>query len=303
MICGAKWKSCECPWFSYDTIEQDPPDLMQMPSPGLDREPRNGGDGIIPRDFRTGRGPLPGARGRQPTYEEDLYRRRVQELEDEGYARRLQYDERDDDDYTSDYGNDGGLGNAAGRFVNDEYRRGSQSLVQPPPPPPAFERTTSVADYVSGVNRARGKRGASIDRLADRFSEQRQGNSPIHRSYGNPIAHAAGPSMAMGPPPPPLAGAPSPLLMRHHTMDDEIFSSPRGIRLSERMTPRRATLDYMDEVEVYAPQQSRRRYQEPSHSVLAGLTGPGRGLDRVFEWSKHVEPGVPDNHTVSTITT
>lgn len=301
MVCGAKWKTCECPWFSYDTIETDQLDHMQVPGPALNRERRNSGDGMSPREFRTGRGPLPGARSRQATYEEDVYRRRIQEQEDEEYARRLQYDEPDDDGYMSDYGEDGGHGKAAGRFVGGEYRRGSRSLVQPSPPP-AFERTTPVANYVSGVNRARGLRGSSIDRLADRFSEQRQGNSPIHRSFGNPIAHAAGPAMAMGPPPPSLAAAPGPLLMRHHTMDDEIFSSPRGIRVSERMTPRRATLDYLDEADVYAP-QSRRRYQEPSHSELAGLTGPGRGLDRVYEWSRHVEPGVPDNHQVSTVAT
>lgn len=320
MICGSKWKTCECPWFNYDRIDQDPLDHMQVPSPVPDRERLDDGDGVSPRDFRTGRGPLPGARPRQLTYEEDLYRRRLQEQGDEEYARRLQYGETDDDGYMSDYGDDGGLANTGSRFLNDDYRRGSQSLVQPSPPPPAppmtpFERSNSVANYVSGVNRARGLRGTSIDRLADRFSEQRQGGSPIHRSFGNPIAHAGSPAMAMGPPPPPAG--PGPMLMRHHTMDDEIFSSPRGIRVSERMVPRRATLDYMDEGDVYAPQGGRRRYQErererergrerepeaPKDSVLAGLTGPGRGLNRVVEWSRHVEPGLPDNHTAAVTT-
>lgn len=309
MICGSKWKTCECPWFNYDRIDQDPLEHMQVPSPVPDRERLDNGDGIPPRDLRTGRGPLPGARPRQTTYEEDLYRRRLQEQEDEAYARRLQYGEPDDDGYMSDYGDDGGLANTGSRFLDDDYRRGSQSLVQPSPPPPAppltpFERSNSVANYVSGVNRARGLRGSSIDRLADRFSEQRQGGSPIHRSFGNPIAHAGSPAMAMGPPPPPAA--PGHTLMRHHTMDDELFSSPRGIRASERMIPRRATLDYMDEGDVYAPQGGRRRFQErererepPKDSVLAGLTGPGRGLNRVVEWSRHVEPGLPDNHTAA----
>ncbi len=304
MICGAKWKNCECPWFNYETGEQDPLDHMQVPNPIIERERLNGGDGSSPRDFRTGRGPAPGARPRPPNYEDELYQRRIQEQEDEEYARRLQYAE-EDDDYLDEYGDGGGLANATGHFVSNDYRRGSQSLVQPPPPPPMvpFERTNSVTDYVSGVNRARGVRGTSIDRLADRFSEQRQGGSPIHRSFGNPIAHAASPVMAMGPPPPPV-GLPV-HLMRHHTMDDEIFSSPRGIRAGERLVPRRATHDYLDEAEIFAP-QSRRRHRErewerereapPKDSVLAGLTGPGRGSNRVFEWSKHVEPGLPDNH-------
>ena len=334
MICGAKWKSCECPWFSHDSLESEDLDSIQPPSPVMDRERRASGDGGFLQDYRTGHGSLPGTRPRQPKYGDELYHRRAQQQEDEEYARRLQYEDPDDDDYLSDYDETTGLDNSPDHFVKDGYRRGSQGLAQPPPAPvpppvppappapplpPPFDRTPPVTDYVSGVNRARGVRGTSIDRLADRFSEQRQTASPVHRTYGNSITHGASPSLAIGAPPPPPA-APTALLMRHHTMDDEMFSSPRGIRMSsDRMiTPRRATQNeyLLDESDLHTlslpPSIGRRRgrqrglllqpREETPDSVLAGLTGPGqgRGTNRVFEWSKHVEPGPPENASIVT---
>ncbi|RYO98624.1 hypothetical protein DL766_001076 [Monosporascus sp. MC13-8B] len=301
MMCGAKWKSCECPWFNNDTAEQDRLDSLQVPSPIIDRDRFGGGDSLSPRDCRTGRGVVSGARSRQPTYEDDVYSRRLQVQEDEDYARRLQYEEPEDD-YENGYDDVISLGHAAGHFMKERnYRHRSQSLVQPAAVPLAtFERTNSAADYVAGVNRARGVRGSSIDRLADRFSEQRQGgSSPMHRPFGNPLPPPALPPLTMSPPSPSHAPPAIPL-MRSQTMDDEMFSSPRSIRGSERIILRRATHDYADEVDMHAL-ASRRRFREPEppkDSVLAGFTGPGRGMNRVFEWSKHVEPGLPDNHTV-----
>ncbi|RYP15424.1 hypothetical protein DL765_005698 [Monosporascus sp. GIB2] len=236
-----------------------------------------------------------------PTYEDDVYSRRLQVEEDEDYARRLQYEEPEDD-YENGYDDVISLGNAAGHFMKERnYRHRSQSLVQPAGVPLAtFERTNSAADYVAGVNRARGVRGSSIDRLADRFSEQRQGvSSPMHRPFGNPLPPPAPPPLTMSPPPPSHA-PPAVSLMRSQTLDDEMFSSPRSIRGSERIILRRATHDYADEVDMHTL-ASRRRFREPEppkDSVLAGFTGPGRGMNRVFEWSKHVEPGLPDNHPV-----
>ncbi|RYP26419.1 hypothetical protein DL767_008043 [Monosporascus sp. MG133] len=301
MMCGAKWKSCECPLFNNDTAEQDRLESMQVPSPIIDRDRLGGGDSLSPRDSRTGRGVVSGARSRQPTYEEDAYSRRLQVQEDEDYARRLQYEEPEDD-YANGYDDIVSLGNAAGHFMKERnYRHRSQSLVQPAAAPLAtFERTNSAADYIVGVNRARGVRGSSIDRLADRFSEQRQGSSsPMHRPFGNPLPPPGLPPLTMSPPPPSHA-SPAVPLMRSQTLDDEMFSSPRSIRGSGRIILRRATHDYADEVDVHTL-ASRRRFREPEppkDSVLAGLTGPGRGMNRVFEWSKHVEPGLPDNHTV-----
>jgi hypothetical protein len=62
MICGLKWKSCDCPWFNYEAVENDRLQHMNIPA----------------------------ARGQQVRYREELEARRAQEERDEALARRLQ---------------------------------------------------------------------------------------------------------------------------------------------------------------------------------------------------------------------
>ncbi|KAI0008598.1 hypothetical protein F4779DRAFT_430153 [Xylariaceae sp. FL0662B] len=306
MICGLAWKTCECPWFSYDTAEQDELDHMRTSKPTMDHDPFNDPS---PRGF--------GSRPRPRSYEEDLLMRRFQEQRDEEYARRLQYDDDDDGNYLGGgMGDVTGIGKSAGHFMSDDYRRRPQNVTVPLPPAPVspsvvpFERSNSVADYVSGVNRARGVRGTSMERrLADRFSEQRQNSSPHHRPFTHPIPPPPALPRAVGlPPPPPPPPPMMPISMhRRHTMDDDVYDSPRSSRHSERVTPRRATTTNRDYIEVITPQEPagrvRRRRREsssPKGSVLAGLAGPGSGMHRVFEWVNHVEPGDPGPATVVT---
>ncbi|KAH9897246.1 hypothetical protein F4778DRAFT_250522 [Xylariomycetidae sp. FL2044] len=299
MICGLKWKGCECPWFNYDAVEQDRLDHMEPPMPVMERD-RLGGDVVSsPRGPRIGTNPGPALHSRQMTYEEEMLRRRLQVQRDEDYARRLHYE---DDDEEDDYGGLGdiiGIGNTAGHFLNDDYRRISPNVnvpAPPPPPPPPFERTSSVGDYVAGVNRARGVRGSSMERrLAERFSEQRQGTSPAHRAFGHPIPMPPLPPHAVGPPPPPpVPLAPVPIV-RRHTMDEDVHIGPSGGRMMDRIPPRRAvTRGFMEEVEPHTPLRRRTREQlPPSDSALAGLTGPGSGMNRVAEWAVHVKVGEP----------
>jgi hypothetical protein len=54
MLCGLKWKSCNCPWFNYETVEADRLNHMRVPG-GYDDEIR--------------------ARRRQERRDEDLARR------------------------------------------------------------------------------------------------------------------------------------------------------------------------------------------------------------------------------------
>lgn len=68
MICGAKWKTCDCPWFNYDTVENDRLNHMQIPQ-------------AVPRRMQGN--PALG-------YQEELDRRREQERADEALARRIQ---------------------------------------------------------------------------------------------------------------------------------------------------------------------------------------------------------------------
>lgn len=70
MICGLKWKTCNCPWFNYQAVENDRLQHMNVPR----RVPFVG---VAP--------PNPATR-----YQEEMDRRREQERRDENLARRMQ---------------------------------------------------------------------------------------------------------------------------------------------------------------------------------------------------------------------
>lgn len=320
MICGLKWKTCECPWFNYDGADADGLDHMQIPEPMIDRE-RLGlrsappAQGFAQAFDARRRSPGNGLRTRPSPYDDELLRRRLQEQRDEELARRLQFEDSEDEymdpaDDIMGLGNTTATNNTAHFNMNNPYRRRAQTVVAPPAPAPPpvgpFERTAgSVADYVTGVNRARGLRASSLERrLADRF-EQRQNPSPAPQGFGQSIPPPPAPPRAMGPPPlPPQAPLTTPPMMRRHTVDDEdLYEIPRASRIPERMLPRRAaTRGYMDDSALYEPGPRVRHRQRaastsPKDSVLAGLTGPGRGMHRVYEWVEHVEQ---DPHTLAT---
>jgi len=207
--------------------------------------------------------------------------------------------------------------------MNDDYRRRPENiLVPPPPPPPAppappmrhpelppppghgspFERQNPGADYVSGVNRARGVRASSLERrLADRFSTDHR-TSPGHRPTAPPPPPMAqGMPMMSGMSGMPLAPAPPPAvppgvsLSRRHTMEDSLYNNPRSTRSPDRIVvsgrkPRRSY-----DAEPPSSDRRRRKDEPVRMSTLAGLGGPGRGMNRVYEWAAHVEPGEPED--------
>ena len=74
MICGAEWKSCDCPWFNYEAVENDRLNHMQVPE-AVPMQP-----------------PQPQGRQANPAlgYQQEMERRRAQERADEAFARRLQ---------------------------------------------------------------------------------------------------------------------------------------------------------------------------------------------------------------------
>lgn len=94
MICGAKWKTCDCPWFNYNADDGDRLNFMNVPQP-----------------VRNNVG-----------YQEELDRRRQQERQDAALARRLQflgfYDRVEPDE-----ANIGAfeVGNTAGHFMNEHF--------------------------------------------------------------------------------------------------------------------------------------------------------------------------------------
>lgn len=130
MICGLKWKSCNCPWFNYEAVEADRLNHMRVP-----QEP---GQQEVPQRLR-----------RQPAnYNDEIEQRRRQEIEDERLARRLQ---EGVDDYQGGIGDLHGIGNGAGHFMNDNYIRAAQNILTG-----NFDHATAAANYVMGVRHARG---------------------------------------------------------------------------------------------------------------------------------------------------
>jgi len=137
---------------------------------------------------------------------------------------------------------------------------------------------------------------------------------PPPPSYA-PTQHTMGPPMPMAPVPPPAA---TPSMRRQHTMEEEVYSPPpvsRGaVRSSERFASSGGGLTRFHEQQAgpanaftaagspHAPNVRRRPpqvtrvhgHELPRPSILAGLGGPGRGLNRVSEWRNYVEPGIPD---------
>ncbi|KAF7504037.1 hypothetical protein GJ744_002866 [Endocarpon pusillum] len=114
MICGNKWKTCDCPWFNYEAVEADRLQHMDM------------AQGRRVYDDEDGRAPI--------RYQEELDRRRHQERRDEALARRMQVlgvDDDPSDDIVAD-DNPGqllGVGNAAEHFLNHDFRQQARGIL------------------------------------------------------------------------------------------------------------------------------------------------------------------------------
>ncbi|KAF9870079.1 ibr domain-containing protein [Colletotrichum karsti] len=313
MICGVKWKNCECPWFNHETAGEDR--LHDLPVPAVVQRLDRLDLTTTSRSMRPMIESGPPPRSRSQDYDSRLVRR-FQDNRDEDTRRFSSYE--DDNVFDRGYGEMVGVGGTAvGSFLENDYRRDAEDVfvsgppVPPAPTPPAaFERPAPKDRYVSGVNRARGLPPDSMgQRLAERFSEYRASPAGPSRTgmMAAPPVSSLGPITApplgpppMGPPPPMTAamgmGPPPPIpLLRRHTMEEEMYNGARTTRPSERVVPGRMVHDYEREAAVHAPRSRRRPYAEPKSSTLAGLTGPGRGMNRVFEWRNHVHPGMPED--------
>lgn len=221
-----------------------------------------------------------------------------------------------------------GIGNAPHHPMNYHYQRGSQSMIGTSVPPLSapYDRA-SVTDYVSDVSRARGVREDSMERrLAERLAERPPAPpAPVH--------HTSVPPMGQYPPAPPMytyAGLPpsggmAPATGMPTLMQSYAYATPpvaMDTRYSAvQSSPSHVSMPGLEcyeqrAIEVNAPRRRRRAHEreraaeaergrrssssavaatttEVKSSSLAGLTGPGRGMDRVAEWSYHVAPGMP----------
>lgn len=155
MVCGSKWKTCDCPWFNYTQLpDADRLQNMRVPEPiqiiyqrvrdatglgpplpisppGLAAAP-----GIPLPDAQTDRTRREQRQQQQRTYREELDQRRRQEQDDEDLARRLQLTSLwEPDDQPRDRNrrrtelDPFGIGNAAGHFMNDDYVQNAANVV------------------------------------------------------------------------------------------------------------------------------------------------------------------------------
>ncbi|KND88707.1 E3 ubiquitin-protein ligase itt1 [Tolypocladium ophioglossoides CBS 100239] len=302
MICGVKWKGCDCPWFNNDGgFQGDPLEHMNVPVPQIRGDLRDIFDGEgppAPAELR-GQGQHPATmavpvRPRPRSYREEMLLRQLQEQRDADVARHLQYsdDYYEEHDVMGGVGDVQGVGNAAGHYMNDDYRRGGRFRAAMPPP-----RATMVdrgADYVADVGRARGGRGDSMERrLADRLSESRSGIGM------RPGMASMAPAMRSPPRSPPMGAAPQGRALRQHSIEEELYNTAARAPRSERVAGGRISRAYEDEVELHSPRSRRRaREERPKSSDMAGLNGRGgQGMDRVSQWRSFVEPGVPEGES------
>ncbi|KAK5161559.1 hypothetical protein LTR04_004192 [Oleoguttula sp. CCFEE 6159] len=133
MVCGERWKTCDCPWFNYTALQDgDRLDGWNVPQPI-----RALAEGIYPlANLAQPPPPPPLAPGNvcNPVrgYQEEIYRRRAQERADEQLARRLQtvaLSDGHDADYNGGYGDVWGIGNGADHFMNDNFVQNAANVL------------------------------------------------------------------------------------------------------------------------------------------------------------------------------
>ncbi|KAL5331989.1 hypothetical protein ACEPPN_001532 [Leptodophora sp. 'Broadleaf-Isolate-01'] len=275
MICGLKWKSCNCPWFNYEAVEEDRLNHMQVPrdivveaGPAQNPEDR-------PRRVR---------RPRPATYHEEITDRQRQERRDEALARRTQRAALNeiDDDYQGGIGDIHGVGNGAAHFMNQDYVRAAHNILTG-----NFDQANAAANYVMGVANARAPPGMGR-RMNDRYPAPPPPPPPMLRrhtmreqEYNDAL---------------PRQRAAERIVPRRTRTDYEAEAAvhaPLG-----RNPPRPVPPQPPRGPRVERAREGRVE-REPRPSVLAGLGGRG---NRVSAWRSHVEPGVePEEGVLSMV--
>ncbi|KAF6221675.1 hypothetical protein HO133_001643 [Letharia lupina] len=240
MICGLKWKTCDCPWFNYEAVEADR--LIHMNVPQIRRAPIGNP-----------------ARG----YQEELDRRRDQELRDEAFARRIQILGLDGEADLID------LDNAP--YVNAAPHRTNEDWIR------------RAAEVLSALH------NPAHERAAERLTAEAR---PQHRR----------PAPAPAPPPvePPLRPhapprPPEPALRQQHSAASRQYNNRPTTRASERVVPRRVVSDYATEAARHRPLPpggvgAGATGETRRESLLAGIVEGRTAEGRVAEWRRHVGP-------------
>lgn len=279
MNCGAKWKKCNCPWFSdvhwygQDTampirhVRSDPwPPTGSRGLPGFDRA------FVVP------------VRSRPRNYQEEMHVRRLQESGDADLAHHMQYRDDYHDGYgygmMGELGDVCAIGNAARQYMDDDYRRAGSVRYRTSPP-----IVYGSSDHGDVSGRSSGRRPGVRER-------RRSGSAPATGPSFRGGKTAASPPSVPSPPRRPL---------RHRGAEGELYNSSPSTSRSERVVASRFSREYRDEAEIHRPARYKesRGYDAPRTSDMAGLSGGGSELNRVSQWRTFVEPGMPDEECVA----
>ncbi|KAI9686960.1 MAG: hypothetical protein M1822_002713 [Bathelium mastoideum] len=179
MICGARWKTCDCPWFNYNPV---PDDRLYMNIPGQPepvqvhyRRVHPNANPHLPNQPQQYYAYNP--RNPALNYQQEIDRRRTQERADEQLARRLQVLGFADDDEVDVYGGgapggaqglgrEWGIGNAGNHFMNENYVRNAADLITAPYGH-ARVRAADGRPAAAAVAAAAGGRGLATAPLVD----------------------------------------------------------------------------------------------------------------------------------------
>lgn len=268
MICGAKWKTCNCPWFNYDQVETDR--LIHF--------------NVVEQHRVPVEEPAPEPRG----YQEELERRQRQVDEDEHLARRMQFLGMDanEDGYraaaaAAAAGGIYSVGNAHAHHMNQHYV--------------PFEEDRARHPHATGV--ATAYRG--MPHHARRDGRPEWGDAPAHHhapgqeaaTTPTPMPTRREPYRELHPQASPAAAAPPPYATANR-------QAPRG-DLTDYAAPDHARPVPADRVRRASTRTersahtSRRHSSHSNYSILAGLTRSHGQGGRVGAWLQHVEEGLP----------
>ncbi|KAI9818696.1 MAG: hypothetical protein M1832_004171 [Thelocarpon impressellum] len=258
MICGAKWKTCNCPWFSYEQVAADRLNHMQIPQVRMVRQPDHGG------------------------YAGEMDRRRRQEERDEDFARRMQVLDLNGDDAVGARYGPGGM--FPPQPANADYMRVAADFLGG-----AYDQAAAAANQAMGIGLGRagpagGGGGGGGGRVAER----------ARRHYAVPSPDEAAdpfPRTAVAPPPlrqhstasrrynvAPTTRASERVVPRRTADNDYAAEAERHAPLERSRSRRTAT----------GTNDARR------HSMMAGLTRHrGSQGGRVGAWLEYVEDGAP----------
>ena len=258
MICGAKWKTCNCPWFNYEQVENDRLNHFNIPVPRPEPD--------VPGHERRG-------------YHEELDFRRRQEEQDELIARRLQA-------LNVDLNEDGHFGGHAGIFgvANPDY-----PFVQ--------VRRDPVVDAEDTGGDAYDRARAHIDRTIAMEELEMLGHGEAGASRRRPFRPGPEIDAEVAAVRETLRQQTVAPRYHHHHHHHQHHPSVH-IPAAERVVPRRTYTDYATEYAVHLPEARLQRATSRTKragsdmrrlSTLAGLTrNHGQG-GRVGAWLQHVE--------------